>query len=189
MSQDDTPTRAPAGTFKMASFERNLTWWVLCCSVAGVALGHAFPPLFHRVADWKVAEVNLPVAVLIWLMIVPMLLKVDFGALHEFRRHVRGIGVTLFINFTLSQVALNDVIMLFAFAPLVGLPLGCPPSRCHGTRWRCRSCSTSSCRWTARKPGGPNDYPTCSRRNASVRSRAAAADGAWWEARASQLNP
>jgi ACR3 family arsenite transporter len=168
----------------VGSFERNLTWWVFGCIVVGVALGHAFPPLFHRVAGLKVAEVNMPVAVLIWLMIVPMLLKVDFGALHELRRHVRGIGVTLFINwavkpfsmallgwlfvrhvfvawlpaeqvdsyiaglillaaapctamvfvwsnlakgdanFTLSQVALNDVIMLFAFAPLVGLLLG-----------------------------------------------------------------
>ena len=168
----------------MGTFERNLTWWVLGCIVVGIGLGHAFPPLFHRVADWKVAQVNLPVAVLVWLMIVPMLLRVDFGALHELRRHVRGIGVTLFINwavkpfsmallgwvfvrhvfvawlppeqvdsyiaglillaaapctamvfvwsnlakgdanFTLSQVALNDVIMLFAFAPLVGLLLG-----------------------------------------------------------------
>jgi len=168
----------------MGAFERNLTWWVFACIGAGIALGSLFPALFQRVGELKLAEVNMPVAVLIWLMIVPMLLKVDFGALRQLRQHARGIGVTLFINwavkpfsmallgwvfirhvfvdflpadqldsyiaglillaaapctamvfvwsnladgdanFTLSQVALNDVIMLFAFAPLVGLLLG-----------------------------------------------------------------
>ena len=168
----------------MGSFERNLTWWVFGCIAAGIALGQAFPAFFKAVGNFKLAEVNLPVAALIWLMIVPMLLKVDFGALHELKRHSRGIGVTLFINwavkpfsmallgwlfvrhvfarwlpadqldsyvaglillaaapctamvfvwsnlsegdanFTLTQVALNDAIMLFAFAPLVALLLG-----------------------------------------------------------------
>jgi ACR3 family arsenite transporter len=168
----------------MGSFERNLTWWVLGCIATGILLGELFPPFFRTIGSVKLAEVNLPVAVLIWLMVVPMLLKVDFGALHAVKQHSRGIGVTLFINwavkpfsmallgwlfirhvfarwlpsdqldsyvaglillaaapctamvfvwsnlsdgdanFTLTQVALNDAIMLFAFAPLVGVLLG-----------------------------------------------------------------
>ena len=168
----------------MSLFERYLSLWVALCIVAGIALGHTFPALFHAVADAEIAHVNLPVAILIWLMIIPMLIKVDFTAIGEVRRHWRGIGVTLFINwaikpfsmaalgwlfvghlfarwlpanqidsyiaglillaaapctamvfvwsnlsdgepdFTLSQVALNDAIMVFAFAPLVGLLLG-----------------------------------------------------------------
>jgi ACR3 family arsenite transporter len=168
----------------MSSFERYLTVWVALCIIAGIALGHAFPGLVSLVAAAEVAKVNLPVAVLIWLMIIPMLLKIDFGALHQVREHWRGVGVTLFINwavkpfsmallgtlfighlfapllpaaqiqsyiaglillaaapctamvfvwsnlcegephYTLSQVALNDVIMVFLFAPLVGLLLG-----------------------------------------------------------------
>jgi arsenite transporter len=168
----------------LRTFERNLTWWVLVCIAAGIALGQAVPTIFHWIGGLKVAEVNIPVALLVWLMIVPMLLKIDFGALGEVRQHARGIGVTLFINwgvkpfsmallgwvfvrhvfapflpasqidsyigglillaaapctamvfvwsnlsdgephFTLSQVALNDTIMLFAFAPIVGLLLG-----------------------------------------------------------------
>ena len=171
-------------TKQMGSFERHLTWWVLGCIAVGIALGQLFPAFFQVVGNLKLAEVNLPVAALIWLMIVPMLLKVDFGAVHEVKRHSWGIGVTLFINwavkpfsmallgwlfvrhlfarwlpadqldsyvaglillgaapctamvfvwsnlsdgdpnFTLTQVALNDAIMLFAFAPLVGLLLG-----------------------------------------------------------------
>jgi arsenite transporter len=168
----------------MGAFERNLTWWVAGCIVVGVALGHFFPRVAATIGGLELARVNLPVAVLVWLMIVPMLLKIDFGTLGEVRRHARGIGVTLFINwavkpfsmallawlflrhafagwlppdqvdsyvaglillaaapctamvfvwsnlsdgdpaFTLSQVALNDTIMLFAFAPLVALLLG-----------------------------------------------------------------
>ena len=168
----------------MSIFERYLTVWVFLCIVAGVALGHAFPGLFHGIGGLEVAKVNLPVAALIWLMIIPMLVKIDFAALGEVRRHWRGIGVTLFINwavkpfsmaalgwffigyvfrpylpaeqinsyvagliilaaapctamvfvwsqltkgephFTLSQVALNDTIMVFAFAPIVGFLLG-----------------------------------------------------------------
>jgi len=168
----------------MSRFERYLTVWVALCIVAGVALGHLFPTTFQAIGSAEVARVNLPVAVLIWLMVIPMLMKVDFGALREVGRHWRGIGVTLFVNwavkpfsmallgaifiaglfrpylpagevnsyiaglillaaapctamvfvwsnltrgepnFTLSQVALNDAIMVVAFAPIVGLLLG-----------------------------------------------------------------
>lgn len=168
----------------MSIFERYLTLWVILCIAAGVALGHALPGLFSAVAGAEVANVNLPVAVLIWLMIIPMLLKIDFGALGKVTEHARGVGVTLFINwavkpfsmallgtffiahvfapflpgdqipsyiaglillaaapctamvfvwsnlvngdpnYTLGQVALNDVLMVFLFAPIVGLLLG-----------------------------------------------------------------
>jgi len=168
----------------MNVFERYLSLWVFLCIVVGVALGQFMPGVFQFIGHLEVAQVNLPVGVLIWVMIIPMLLKVDFSALHQVRQHIRGIGVTLFINwlvkpfsmallgwlfirhwfapllpadqidsyiaglillaaapctamvfvwsrltngdplFTLSQVALNDTIMVFAFAPLVGLLLG-----------------------------------------------------------------
>jgi ACR3 family arsenite transporter len=168
----------------MSVFERYLTVWVLLCIVAGITLGQLLPAPFQAIASLEVAQVNLPVGVLIWVMIIPMLVKVDFGALHEVRQHMRGIGVTLFVNwlvkpfsmavlgwlfvrqlfapwlpaeqidsyiaglillaaapctamvfvwsrltgghplFTLTQVALNDSIMVFAFAPLVALLLG-----------------------------------------------------------------
>jgi ACR3 family arsenite transporter len=168
----------------MSTFERYLTLWVALCIVAGIALGHLMPGAFQAVGALEIANVNLPVAVLIWLMIVPMLLKIDFAALREVGQHWRGIGVTLFINwavkpfsmallgwlfigwlfrlylpadqidsyiagliilaaapctamvfvwsnltkgephFTLSQVALNDAIMVVAFAPIVALLLG-----------------------------------------------------------------
>ncbi|CAA0106880.1 Arsenical-resistance protein Acr3 [Starkeya nomas] len=168
----------------MSTFERYLTVWVALCIVVGIALGHVLPGVFHSIGAMEIARVNLPVAVLIWLMIVPMLLRIDFAALGEVTRHWRGIGVTLFINwavkpfsmaalgwlfigwlfrpylpadqidsyiagliilaaapctamvfvwsnltrgephFTLTQVALNDAIMVVAFAPIVGLLLG-----------------------------------------------------------------
>ena len=168
----------------MSVFERYLTLWVFLCIVAGVVLGQALPDVFQAIGRLEVAQVNLPVGLLIWVMIIPMLVRVDFGALHEVRRHVRGIGVTLFVNwlvkpfsmaflgwlfvrqvfasylpadqldsyiaglvllaaapctamvfvwsrlsngdplFTLSLVALNDTILIFAFAPLVGFLLG-----------------------------------------------------------------
>lgn len=168
----------------MSIFERYLTLWVFLCIVAGIALGQVAPDLFQVIGHMEIARVNLPVGILIWVMIIPMLVKVDFGALHEVRQHVKGIGVTLFVNwlvkpfsmallgwlfvrhlfapmlptdqldsyiaglillaaapctamvfvwsrlsngdplFTLSQVALNDTIMVFAFAPIVGLLLG-----------------------------------------------------------------
>jgi len=168
----------------MSLFERWLTLWVALCIVVGIALGHAVPGVFHLIGAAEVAKVNLPMAALIWLMIVPMLIKIDFAALGRVKEHWRGIGVTLFVNwavkpfsmaalgwffvghlfrpwlpadqidgyiagliilaaapctamvfvwsnlskgephFTLSQVALNDTIMVFAFAPIVGFLLG-----------------------------------------------------------------
>ena len=181
----ETPPRpSTVSSQPMSVFERYLSLWVLVCILAGVGLGQWFPGVFQAIGRLKLAHVNLPVGLLIWVMIIPMLVKVDFGALHEVRQHVRGIGVTLFVNwlvkpfsmallgwlfirhlfapmlpadqldsyiaglillaaapctamvfvwsrlthgdplFTLSQVALNDTIMVFAFAPLVGLLLG-----------------------------------------------------------------
>ena len=168
----------------MSTFERYLTVWVALCIVAGIALGQLFPGMFQAIGGMEIASVNMPVAVLIWLMIIPMLLKIDFSELGRVREHWRGVGVTLFINwavkpfsmaalgwffighvfapylpadqinsyiaglillaaapctamvfvwsnlsdgephFTLSQVALNDVLMVVAFAPIVGLLLG-----------------------------------------------------------------
>ena len=184
MSAQCEVTVKQAACAPMSVFERYLTVWVFLCIVAGVVLGQALPGVFQAVGRLEVAQVNLPVGLLIWVMIIPMLVKVDFGALHEVRQHVRGIGVTLFINwlvkpfsmaflgwlfirqifapylpadqldsyiaglillaaapctamvfvwsrlsngdplFTLSQVALNDTIMIFAFAPLVAFLLG-----------------------------------------------------------------
>ena len=166
------------------SFERYLSVWVALCIAVGIALGYSLPNLFAAIASAEIARVNLVVAVLIWLMIVPMLLKIDLGALGSVRQHWKGVGVTLFINwavkpfsmallgtlflgwlfrpllpqgeinayiaglillaaapctamvfvwsnlcdgeptYTLSQVALNDAIMVVAFAPIVGLLLG-----------------------------------------------------------------
>ena len=168
----------------MSLFERYLTLWVALCIVVGIGLGYLFPIAFHAVGAAELAHVNLPVAVLIWLMIIPMLMKIDFAVIGHVRRHWRSIGVTLFINwaikpfsmaalgslfigylfrpylpagqidsyiaglillaaapctamvfvwsnlsdgdpdFTLTQVALNDTVMIFAFAPIVGLLLG-----------------------------------------------------------------
>ena len=168
----------------MSVFERYLTLWVFLCIVAGIGLGQLLPSLFQAIGRMEAAHVNLPVGLLIWIMIIPMLVKVDFGALHEVRQHLKGIGVTLFVNwlvkpftmaflgwlfirhlfapllpaeqldsyvaglillaaapctamvfvwsrltggdplFTLSQVALNDAIMVVAFAPLVAFLLG-----------------------------------------------------------------
>jgi len=168
----------------MSVFERYLTLWVGLCIVVGIALGEAFPQVMQVIGGIEIARVNLPVGLLIWVMIIPMLIRVDFGALGQLRTYGRGIGVTLFVNwlvkpfsmavlawlfvkqlfapylpaeqldsyvaglillaaapctamvfvwsrlthgdplFTLSQVALNDTIMVFAFAPLVGLLLG-----------------------------------------------------------------
>ncbi|HXD42129.1 MAG TPA: ACR3 family arsenite efflux transporter [Ramlibacter sp.] len=176
--------KRPAAAAGMNTFERYLSVWVFLCIVAGIALGQWLPGPVRAVGATEIARVNLPVGLLIWVMIIPMLLKVDFGALHQVRQHWRGIGVTLFVNwavkpfsmallgwifirhvfapylpaeqldsyvaglillaaapctamvfvwsrltnghplFTLSQVTLNDTIMVFAFAPLVALLLG-----------------------------------------------------------------
>ncbi|MFC7419841.1 ACR3 family arsenite efflux transporter [Iodobacter arcticus] len=168
----------------MSVFERYLTLWVFACILVGIVLGQFWPTVFQSIGSMEIAKVNLPVGVLIWIMIIRMLVKVDFSALGEVRKHIRGIGVTLFINwlvkpfsmaflawlfirqwfspylpsdqidsyiaglillaaapctamvfvwskltkgdplFTLSQVALNDAIMVVAFAPLVAFLLG-----------------------------------------------------------------
>ena len=168
----------------MGFFERYLTLWVLLCIVAGIGLGHLFPAAFQALGALEVARINLPVAVLIWLMVIPMLIRIDLRALGQVRTWWRGVGITLIVNwlvkpfsmallawffigflfrpllppeqidayiagliilaaapctamvfvwshlcdgephYTLSQVALNDVIMIFAFAPIVGLLLG-----------------------------------------------------------------
>ena len=169
---------------EMNIFERYLTIWVALCIVTGIGLGQLFPSVFQIVGRIEAAHINLPVAVLVWLMIIPMLIKIDLKQLKGVRQHWRGVGVTLFVNwgvkpfsmallgwlfighlfrdylpagqidsyiaglvilaaapctamvfvwshlmrgephFTLSQVALNDVIMVFAFAPIVALLLG-----------------------------------------------------------------
>ena len=104
----------------MGMFARYLTLWVFLCIVAGVGLGHLFPRFFEALGRMSVAEVNLPVAVLIWLMIVPMLLKIDFGALGSVREHWRGIGVTLFINWAVKPLSMALLAWLFIrnlFAP------------------------------------------------------------------------
>jgi ACR3 family arsenite transporter len=184
MSAQCEVTAKPAAGAPLGFFERYLTLWVFLCIATGIGLGQVLPSVFQTIGRLEVAKVNLPVAVLIWLMIIPMLLKVDFGALHRLGEHWKGIGVTLFINwaikpfsmallgwlfirelfapwlpagqidsyiaglillaaapctamvfvwshlskgepnFTLTQVALNDSIMIFAFAPIVGLLLG-----------------------------------------------------------------
>ena len=181
--QCEITARRAAGA-RMPFFEKYLSVWVLLCIVVGIALGRLFPPVFDALGAVEIARVNLPVAVLIWLMILPMLLKIDFHSLAEVKDHWRGVGVTLFINwgvkpfsmallawifirnvfagwlpadqldsyiaglillaaapctamvfvwsnlsdghpgFTLSQVALNDLIMVFAFAPIVAPLLG-----------------------------------------------------------------
>lgn len=179
-AQQSAPPAAPVIGF----FERYLTVWVGLCILVGIGLGQLFPGLTRSISAMEIAQVNLPVGVLIWVMIIPMLLKIDFAALGQVKAHARGIGVTLFINwavkpfsmallgwifirhvfapllpadqldsyiaglillaaapctamvfvwsqlckgdpyFTLSQVALNDAIMIVAFAPIVGLLLG-----------------------------------------------------------------
>ncbi|MCK9386784.1 MAG: ACR3 family arsenite efflux transporter [Sulfuritalea sp.] len=184
MSAQCEVTAKRAAAAPMSFFERYLTIWVFLCIVVGIGLGQFLPGVFQAVGRMEYAHVNLPVGLLIWIMIIPMLVKVDFGALHEVRNHLRGIGVTLFVNwlvkpfsmaflawlfirhlfapylpadqidsyiaglillaaapctamvfvwsrltngdplFTLSQVALNDSIMVVAFAPLVAFLLG-----------------------------------------------------------------
>ena len=173
-----------SATMPLGLFERYLSLWVFLCIAAGILLGQMLPGVFQAISRMQIARVNIPVGLLIWVMIIPMLVKIDFGALHQVKAHWRGIGVTLFVNwavkpfsmaflgwlfirqifapylpaaqldsyiaglillaaapctamvfvwsrlsngdpyFTLSQVALNDTIMIFAFAPIVGLLLG-----------------------------------------------------------------
>jgi ACR3 family arsenite transporter len=184
MSAQCEVTAKRAAAAPLNFFERYLTLWVALCIVVGIVLGQLLPGVFQAIGAMEVAKVNLPVGVLIWVMIIPMLLKIDFGALHQVKGHLKGIAVTVGINwlvkpfsmaflawvfirhlfapllpagqidsyiaglillaaapctamvfvwsrltngdpyFTLSQVALNDVIMIFAFAPIVGFLLG-----------------------------------------------------------------
>lgn len=181
--QCETTAKKTTGA-AMGLFERYLSLWVALCIIVGIVLGYVVPPLFQNIGKLEIAQINLPVAVLLWLMIIPMLLKIDLKALKNVGKHWRGISVTLFINwaikpfsmallawffiaylfrdwlpedqidsyvagliilaaapctamvfvwsnlsrgephFTLSQVALNDIIMIFAFAPIVALLLG-----------------------------------------------------------------
>ena len=97
----------------MTIFERYLTLWVALCIVAGVALGHFLPGLFQSIAALEIAKVNLPVALLIWLMIVPMLMKINFAAMKEVGRHWRGIGVTLFVNWAVKPFSMALLGWLF----------------------------------------------------------------------------
>ena len=104
----------------MSVFERYLTLWVAACIVVGVALGHFFSGAFKFIGGLEIAQVNLPVAVLIWLMIIPMLVKIDFGALGQVREHWRGVGVTLFINWAVKPFSMAFLGWLFIghlFAP------------------------------------------------------------------------
>ena len=86
-AQCEVTIKAAAGA-PMSIFERYLTVWVFLCIVAGIGFGQLAPALFQTIGRMEVARVNLPVGVLIWVMIIPMLVKVDFGALHEVKQHV-----------------------------------------------------------------------------------------------------
>ncbi|MDE2355892.1 MAG: arsenical-resistance protein, partial [Alphaproteobacteria bacterium] len=97
----------------MSLFERWLTLWVALCIVAGVALGHLMPAVFHAIGAAQIAKVNLPVAALIWLMVVPMLIKIDFAALGQVKQHWRGIGVTLFVNWAVKPFSMAALAWLF----------------------------------------------------------------------------
>ena len=111
------PVEAPA---PMSVFERYLTVWVFLCIVVGIALGQWLPGPFQAIGRMEVAKVNLPVGALIWVMIIPMLLKVDFGALHQVKQHWRGIGVTLFVNWAVkpfSMALLGWIFIRHVFAP------------------------------------------------------------------------
>jgi len=184
MSSSHETTAPPRRATALGLFERYLTLWVAACIIAGIALGQIVPSAIQTIGAMEIARVNIPVGLLIWVMIIPMLLRIDFAAIGQVRGHVRGIGVTLFVNwlvkpfsmallgwifvrhlfapylphdqldsyvaglillaaapctamvfvwsrltngdpyFTLTQVALNDTIMVFAFAPIVALLLG-----------------------------------------------------------------
>ena len=97
----------------MSIFERYLSLWVLACIAVGVVLGDAYPALFEGISLLNVAQVNIPVAVLIWLMIIPMLLKVDFSKLHDMRQHWKGIGITLFINWGVKPFSMAFLAWVF----------------------------------------------------------------------------
>ncbi len=106
----------------MSRFERYLSLWVALCIVVGIALCHALPGAFQAIGSAEIAHVNLPVAVLIWLMIIPMLARIDFGALHQVREHWRGIAVTVFVNWAVkpfSMALLGWLFVGYLFRPLL----------------------------------------------------------------------
>ena len=112
----------PAAVPVMSVFERYLTVWVFLCIVVGIVLGQLFSPVFQAIGQMEIAKVNLPVGLLIWVMVIPMLVKVDFGALGEVRKHVKGIGVTLFVNWLVKPFSMALLGWLFIrhwFAPLL----------------------------------------------------------------------
>jgi len=98
---------------EMGLFERYLTIWVGLCIVIGIGLGHFLPSLFQTIGRWEIAHINLPVAVLVWLMIIPMLLKIDLRALKGVRQHWRGVGVTLFVNWGIKPFSMALLGWLF----------------------------------------------------------------------------
>jgi arsenite transporter len=118
-AQCEVSAKAASGA-ALGFFERWLTLWVFLAIAVGVGLGQLFPGLFQSAAKLEIAKVNLPVGVLIWVMIVPMLLKIDFGALHEVGRHWRGVGVTLFVNWAVKPFSMALLAWIFirqVFAP------------------------------------------------------------------------
>lgn len=112
MSATDTAGPAPANS-AMSGFERYLTLWVAVCIIAGIALGQFAPAPFQAIGRMEIAKVNLPVGLLIWVMIIPMLLKVDFAALGQVRQHWRGMGVTLFINWAVKPFSMALLAWIF----------------------------------------------------------------------------
>lgn len=108
-----TQVKSLSNSQKMGAFERHLTWWVLLCIVVGIALGNLSPLFFQAIAEFKLAEVNLVVGLLIWLMIIPMLLKVDFSAMRDVLKHSKGIGVTLLINWVVKPFSMALLAWLF----------------------------------------------------------------------------
>ena len=138
MTQATTADRAPAAS-SMSVFERFLTVWVLLCIVAGIALGQFAPGVFQAIGRMEVAQVNLPVGLLIWVMVIPMLLKVDFSALGQVGQHWRGIGVTLFVNWAVKPRAAVPVHHRFApAAPARRLDGGDPVALHQHRRRRCQ---------------------------------------------------
>src|SRR5574340_911060 len=118
-AQCEITAKAAAGA-PMSVFERGLTLWVALCIVAGIAFGQLFPAPFQALGRMEVAQVNLPVGLLIWVMIIPMLMKIDFGALHQVKSHWRGIGVTLFVNWAVKPFSMALLAWIFIrhlFAP------------------------------------------------------------------------
>ena len=118
----------------MNRFERYLSLWVALCIAAGIALGQLLPGVFAQLARLEVAQVNLPVGLLIWVMIVPMLVKVDFGALRELRAHTRGIAVTLFVNWLVKPFTMAAGMLMAAWAAVIASPAASEVARSESAR-------------------------------------------------------